>query len=92
MHNGQEVRTRFIILRSRLIFVSIDFREFEKLGQKFLAIELENRSDGDEIQDVLGNMTGARSVPRVFVKGNFVGGGTDVQKLAKTGELEEMLK
>lgn len=69
----------------------MDFREFEKIGQKFLAIELENRSDGDEIQDVLLNITGARSVPRVFIKGNFVGGGTDVKKLAGTGELQQML-
>lgn len=36
-------------------------------------------------------MTGARSVPRVFIKGNFVGGGTDVKKLASTGELQKLL-
>lgn len=66
-------------------------QEFEKLGQKFTAIEIENRADCDEIQGVLGEMTGAKSVPRVFVKGNFIGGGTDVQKLAKSGELQRML-
>lgn len=69
----------------------LTFQEFEKIGQKFLSIEIENRSDCDEIQSVLGEMTGARSVPRVFVKGQFIGGGTDVQKLAKNGELQKML-
>lgn len=69
----------------------LTFQEFEAIGQKFLAIEIENRSDCDEIQSVLGVMTGARSVPRVFVKGQFIGGGTDVQKLAKGGELQKML-
>jgi glutaredoxin 3 len=36
-------------------------------------------------------MTGARSVPRVFVDGNFIGGGTDVKKLYETGALAKML-
>lgn len=31
-------------------------------------------------------------VPRVFVKGKFIGGGTDVKKLNETGELKELLK
>lgn len=70
----------------------VPFQEFEKLGQKFTAIEIENRSDCDEIQSVLGEMTGARSVPRVFIKGNFVGGGTDVKKLASTGELKKLIE
>ena len=37
----------------------------------------------DEVQDYLGQLTGARSVPRVFMMGEFYGGGdktaTDVQ-------------
>nr|AXY94704.1 glutaredoxin-C4-like protein [Habrobracon hebetor] len=64
---------------------------FEKLKQPFEAIELENRDDGDEIQDILGELTGARSVPRVFVKGQFIGGGTDVKKLYESGELAKQL-
>jgi glutaredoxin 3 len=56
-----------------------------------LTIELEDRPDCNEIQDALGDMTGARSVPRVFVDGKFIGGGTDVKKLYETGELAKML-
>lgn len=67
------------------------FQEFDKIGQKYTAIEIENRQDCSEIQAVLGQMTGATSVPRVFIKGNFVGGGTDVKALASTGELQRML-
>lgn len=68
------------------------FQEFEKLGQQFTAIEIENRNDGDEIQNVLAEMTGARTVPRVFVKGQSIGGGTDVKRMASSGELQKMLK
>lgn len=54
-------------------------------------IELEDRTDCNEIQDVLGELTGARSVPRVFIDQTFVGGGTDIKKLYETGELAKIL-
>lgn len=31
-------------------------------------------------------------VPRVFVNGKFIGGGTDVQKMEKEGTLQTLLK
>ncbi|XP_015586006.1 glutaredoxin-C4 isoform X2 [Cephus cinctus] len=62
---------------------------FDKLKKTYTAIELDKREDGDEIQAILGEMTGARSVPRVFVKGECLGGGTDVKALYKSGELEK---
>jgi hypothetical protein len=34
----------------------------------------QTRPDGAEIQDELQNLTGGRSVPRVFIGGAFVGG------------------
>lgn len=46
----------------------------------------------NDIQDELQNLTGARSVPRVFVDGKFIGGGTDVKKLYENGELAKMLQ
>lgn len=33
-----------------------------------------------------------KQVPRVFVNGNFIGGGTDVKKLNETGELKKLLE
>lgn len=35
----------------------------------YLTIELQDRPDCNEIQDALEEITGARSVPRVFVDG-----------------------
>lgn len=48
--------------------------------------------DGSAIQDVLLSMTGGRSVPRVFIGGKFVGGGTDVRDKQANGSLTVLLK
>ncbi|XP_008560297.1 uncharacterized protein LOC103580356 isoform X1 [Microplitis demolitor] len=60
---------------------------FDKMNKTYKAIELDEKDDGEDYQDILGEITGARSVPRVFVKGEFIGGGTDVKKAFENGEL-----
>ena len=44
------------------------------------------------VQDALGELTGARSVPRVFVGGKFIGGGDDTAAKAASGELLRLLQ
>lgn len=44
-----------------------------------------------DVQTELGKMTGATSVPRVFVNGKFIGGGDDTARLAANGQLAKML-
>ncbi|CAJ1340270.1 unnamed protein product [Effrenium voratum] len=44
------------------------------------------------LQDHFLKTTGARSVPRVFIDGNCVGGGSEVSDLAQKGELKAMLE
>mmetsp|Transcript_52506 Transcript_52506/g.113679 ORF Transcript_52506/g.113679 Transcript_52506/m.113679 type:complete len:178 (-) Transcript_52506:76-609(-) len=53
----------------------------------FAVVELDQRPDGEMFQDALLKLTGARTVPRVFIGGKCVGGGTDVANLMKSGEL-----
>ncbi|KAI9561045.1 hypothetical protein GHT06_012001 [Daphnia sinensis] len=65
---------------------------FDKLRQPYDLIELDQVQDSEQIQDALGKMTGTRTVPRVFIKGQCIGGGTDTQSLYKQGKLQEMLK
>uniref|UniRef100_A0A4W5LD95 Glutaredoxin (thioltransferase) n=1 Tax=Hucho hucho TaxID=62062 RepID=A0A4W5LD95_9TELE len=45
-----------------------------------------------EIQDYLNKITGARTVPRVYIGKKCVGGGSDIKALDKSGKLEGMLK
>ena len=54
-------------------------------------IELDKMDNGDAIQDALLELSGQRTVPNVFIKGNHLGGNDDTQKAAREGKLEEML-
>ncbi|XP_015838214.1 uncharacterized protein LOC103313951 isoform X2 [Tribolium castaneum] len=62
---------------------------FNNLKKTFTTIELDKRDDGEEIQGILGELTGAKTVPRVFVKGQCLGGGSDVKALYDKGELQK---
>mmetsp|Transcript_62690 Transcript_62690/g.117274 ORF Transcript_62690/g.117274 Transcript_62690/m.117274 type:complete len:318 (+) Transcript_62690:28-981(+) len=41
-----------------------------------------------EVQDILAGITGARTVPRVFIGGKCIGGGTDTERMAGDGSLK----
>jgi len=64
---------------------------FDKMGQKYAVVELNQHPQGGQVQDALSDMTGARTVPRVFIDGKCIGGGTDTVQLYKSGKLEEIL-
>lgn len=55
-------------------------------------VEIDNIKDGDDYLKELGRMTGASTVPRVFIDGVCIGGGDDTERLDKKGELVEKLK
>ena len=78
-----------IFSKTRCPYCKMAKEIFDDLKRKYTTIELDERDDGDEIQSILGEITGARTVPRVFVKGVCLGGGTDVKKLYETGELQK---
>ncbi|XP_068598638.1 glutaredoxin-1 [Brachionichthys hirsutus] len=55
-------------------------------------IDISGRSDVGGVQDYLLELTGARTVPRVFIGEECVGGGSDVKALHEEGKLEGMLQ
>lgn len=67
-------------------------RKLVKSGANVTVHELNLRGNGKRVQDALERLTGARTVPRVFVGGRFVGGGNNVTRLSKDGELAEILR
>ncbi|EDW10057.1 glutaredoxin [Drosophila mojavensis] len=69
-------------------YCSMAKEQFRKLNVEMTLVELDLRSDADEIQAVLGELTGARTVPRCFINGKFIGGGTDVKRLYENGTLQ----
>ena len=57
-----------------------------------VCVQLDERQDGEAIQDYLNQLTGGRSVPRVFVAGKFIGGGDDTVAKQQSGELKQILQ
>lgn len=58
-----------------------------------LVIELDEMgAEGADVQQELAKMTGQRTVPNVFVKGQHLGGNDDTQRAAAEGKITEMLK
>lgn len=59
----------------------------DELNAKYEVVELDRRKDGKKLQAVLGKMTGATSVPRVFIMGEFIGGCDETLALHEKGGL-----
>ncbi|ESO10607.1 hypothetical protein HELRODRAFT_167113 [Helobdella robusta] len=65
---------------------------FNKLKIPFCSVSLNQMEDMDKMQQKLGDMTGARTVPRVFINGKSIGGADETLELAQSGKLLEMVK
>ncbi len=61
---------------------------FKNLGVPVNVIELDSLQ---YVLNELGDQTGARTVPRVFIDSQFVGGCDDCHSLAKSGKLQKLL-
>ncbi|GAB4814061.1 hypothetical protein N2152v2_001107 [Parachlorella kessleri] len=93
---------KWTLSRHRVVVFSKSYCGFSRLAkqtmernlprEKFHVVELDQRADGPEIQQVLAGMTGGATVPRCFIDKEFIGGGTDVAALDQSGELAKMLK
>ncbi|KAJ7332370.1 hypothetical protein JRQ81_014550 [Phrynocephalus forsythii] len=60
---------------------------FRDMNVNYTAVELDMYENGSQFQDVLHQMTGGRTVPRIFINGTFVGGASDTQRLHREGKL-----
>ncbi|KAH7557320.1 hypothetical protein ACOSP7_026987 [Xanthoceras sorbifolium] len=62
-----------------------------QLGASFKVIELDQESDGDEIQSALAQWTGQRTVPNLFVGGKHIGGCDALIERDREGKLVPLL-
>lgn len=65
---------------------------FNDIGARYKVIELDEHNDGRRLQEALAQMTGARTVPRVFINGNCIGGGSDTKQLHQQGKLLPLIE
>ncbi|WFD41130.1 uncharacterized protein MJAP1_004125 [Malassezia japonica] len=54
-------------------------------------LELDENQDGSSIQGYLGEKTGQRTVPNIFISGKHLGGCDDLLKAQSSGELEKLV-
>ncbi|KDP32664.1 hypothetical protein JCGZ_13662 [Jatropha curcas] len=66
-------------------------RIFSELHEKAYVVELDLRDDGAQIQYVLLDLVGRRTVPQVFVNGKHIGGSDDLKDAVQSGKLLELL-
>ncbi|CAN0216707.1 unnamed protein product [Bubo scandiacus] len=76
-----------IFSKTTCIYCKMAKKLFEGMNVNYTAVELDRSTNGSQFQDILEQMTGGRTVPRVFVNGTFVGGATDTQRLHDEGKL-----
>lgn len=54
-------------------------------------VELDLRDDGSEIQNILLDLVGGRTVPQVFINGKHIGGSDDTLEALANGQLHNLL-
>jgi tellurite resistance protein len=81
----------FIFSKSFCPFCAKAKKALRSVGAHFQSIELDLRPDGDRVQEALVRLTGQKTVPNVFINGQSIGGGSETEAMAKTGELVKKL-
>ncbi|XP_076036990.1 uncharacterized protein LOC143022581 isoform X3 [Oratosquilla oratoria] len=81
-----------IFSKSYCPYCKIAKKTFNDMGVSYEVIELDKDPNGTSMQDVLDIMTGARTVPRVFVGGKCIGGGSETRDLYKNGQLTTLVE
>ncbi|KAK3403259.1 thioredoxin-like protein [Sordaria brevicollis] len=66
------------------------------LNAKYTTYELNQESDGSDVQDALLKMTGQRTVPNIFIGKQHIGGNSDLEAVVKKGKngksIQELLQ
>ncbi|XP_062411801.1 glutaredoxin 2 isoform X2 [Sardina pilchardus] len=65
---------------------------FNEIGATYKVIELDQHNDGRQLQEALAQITGAKTVPRVFINGQCIGGGSDTKELHQQGKLRPLIE
>ncbi|XP_020275634.1 glutaredoxin-C8-like [Asparagus officinalis] len=64
---------------------------FEETKKPFAVIDLDEREDGEDIQNALAKLVGRWTVPQVFIKGEHIGGCDDTVGAYRSGKLKKLL-
>ncbi|GAB1215993.1 hypothetical protein ATERTT37_005193 [Aspergillus terreus] len=101
-HKEAKAELNSILKRAPIIIFSKSYCPFSKRAKAILldqysivpapyVVELDHHALGKQLQSLLGDNTGRRTVPNVLVNGRSIGGGDDVTALHEKGELASTL-
>ncbi|XP_019357567.1 PREDICTED: glutaredoxin 2 isoform X1 [Gavialis gangeticus] len=76
-----------IFSKTRCSYCKMAKKLFQDMNVNYTAVELDMQRNESQFQDILQQMTGGRTVPRVFVNGSCIGGANDTQRLHQEGKL-----
>ncbi|CAM8918766.1 unnamed protein product [Rhodiola kirilowii] len=65
---------------------------FSQLQEQPYVVELDLRDDGFQIQEVLLDLVGHRTVPQIFVNGKHIGGSDDLSAAVQSGKMQSLLR
>lgn len=65
---------------------------FDKLGTQYQTVDISKRKDVEDVQNVFRSMTGAHTVPRVFINGKCIGGGQETRELYENNALHSLIE
>lgn len=82
----------FVASKSYCPYCTQTKKTLASLTKDAYIIELDEESDGDEIQQALYELTNQRTVPNVFIAGEHIGGNSDLQALNSQDKLEAKIK
>ncbi|XP_063594185.1 glutaredoxin-2, mitochondrial-like isoform X1 [Penaeus indicus] len=91
---NEKIKSHCVMIFSKTYcpYCKIAKKAFSDIGVPYEVYEIDKQPDGAAVQDVLDNMTGARTVPRVFIGGKCIGGGTETRQLYKEGKLADLVQ
>ena len=70
----------------------LNLGKYDIPSEKMKILEIDGDKDCSEIQDYMSQVTGGRTVPRVFINGKCIGGGNETSSAHQSGELEKLLR
>lgn len=82
----------FVASKSYCPYCRETLSTLDDLNVQPYVLQLNQISDGSDIQDALAEITGQSTVPNIFIDGKHIGGNSDLQSLKRSGELKKLLK
>lgn len=92
IHNLVSKNPVMLFSKTTCSFCTMAKKVLTDVGVNYELVEIEKMDNCEELQKTFQKVTGGRTVPRVFIGGKCVGGGSETWSLHNKGKLVPMCK